>query len=595
MQIENENDMSHYYNTESQSNKEIPQNSESRENSMWHPNTQFMSQKQPSPSIQNSTMQNPGLPNPSNHNSGIPHPSMQNYGQSTYMKHPAPNPQTMPSNYSQTKVFTPTSQFMSKLISGNLGSQYSSQAPSQNVSYADTMKDQEDNPYTKYLQTSQNLDNSDRKGQYQPPQNEQQPHTQNYPSFTQNSPHQKFDHNEQMRRFGQEEQHQKPEQEPEEQPVSRVLEFNMSGYNHQQQNIQHYQQQPNQQMQQIDSYDEKPIKTAANQDFNDQPDSYEVNSNIENQPISHDDVVLPTVKQAKEQPSPNNPHDERPVGGSARPQGGTEDVPIQPKASNFEELLEKELKKNPDAAMADEGEDVPRVPKKKEFLKRKKPVTAPPKKSKPSKYKYYVDNFNEDPFTANETASKPPVKKEKQAPFSNVAERLATQEPKEDNKAEVKKKSKPKKNFLVRGGGIGGGIGSKTSGKPQKNSEKEPEIKSNRSHHRNQSKSKSKTRQKAATTKRKRIFESDSEDKENSDEDMSNDSHGKQRDSKDDFNDHSKHTKSDQSEPDMTESAAQPPHHDDTKEVKQSRGKRVDSVMSSAEKELDLTGTSLLS
>ena len=125
----------------------------------------------------------------------------------------------------------------------------------------------------------------------------------------------------------------------------------------------------------VDNFDEIPIKPKTVKNQFPQPDQQvqESKPNIAN----YDDMVLPTVKKNKEQEKPINPYDERPIGGGGQPMG-IEEIPI--KANNFEELLEKELKNNPSAAIV----DVPTVnkPKKKEFLKRKRAVTSIPRKGK---------------------------------------------------------------------------------------------------------------------------------------------------------------------------------------------------------------------
>lgn len=207
----------------------------------------------------------------------------------------------------------------------------------------------------------------------------------------------------------------------------------------------------------------------------------------------------------KDEP-PVNPHDEVPIGGgSSNP---IDDLPV--KANNFDELLEKELQKNAGGDMHSGPPVQPKSKPKKQFLKRKKPVTAPPKNNKPAKYKYYAENFTDDPFAAPvESAPKPVEKKSKKTPFGNVAERKAVNDQLEKP---TEKKNKPKKTFLTRGGGTGGGIGSK------KDSPRE--AKSEKPHHKRDS-SQANPKSKPKRGKRK-LFE-DSEDNESSD---NSDSHG---------------------------------------------------------------------
>lgn len=234
-------------------------------------------------------------------------------------------------------------------------------------------------------------------------------------------------------------------------PTNRVLEFNMADRD---------------ENNDVENFDDKPIKPAANFDFYSENDAEKENTTIQD----YDEIPVGGSKNLVSK----NIYDERPVGGSTR--NVVEDVPIKSKAKNFEELLEKELKKNPDATMA--ADEMPKnKPRKKEFLKRKKPVTAPPKNTKPSKYKYYAENFTDNPLGPIDSSQKPAVKQQTQTPFGNTAERKAAQSQPEP----MKKKPKEKKTFLVRGGGIGGGIGPKQTQKEEKS------LKSDRSQTRKKS------------------------------------------------------------------------------------------------------------
>lgn len=311
---------------------------------------------------------------------------------------------------------------------------------------------------------------------------EQKPQSQNFERQNTGSSTQERDH---------------PQRQEQEQPnkdvrASQVLEFDFSG---------------NAVSNEPENFDEKPIKPVGGNDFY---NPYEAEDRKQPAPKTQGSGKKKTPKKPKNQPIP---HDEKPIGGG-RPTG-VDDMPIKTKASNFEELLEKELQKNPEAALGGQDYQAPKVPKKKEFLKRKKPVTAPPKNNKPTKYKYYAENFNEDPFPDPDSSTKTANKTQKQTPFGNVAERIASQD---QEKPKEETKPKPKKNFLVRGGGIGGGVGQlgqqkkeevKTKAKPKE----APSAKSNRTQS-------NKTQPKAAPAPRrggraqKKIFDSDSEDEE---------------------------------------------------------------------------------
>jgi hypothetical protein len=144
-------------------------------------------------------------------------------------------------------------------------------------------------------------------------------------------------------------------------------------------------------------------------DFDDQP------GKPAREKVLHDDMPIPTFQNRPIK----NQFDEKPID---RNDLEIDDVPIKPKVSNFEELLANELKNNPDAAL---DEPLERKPKQKKFLKRKKPVTIPPNNTQAPKYKYYAENFSEDPFLEMDPPSKPHEKKSKDTPFGNVAERKA--------------------------------------------------------------------------------------------------------------------------------------------------------------------------
>ena len=210
----------------------------------------------------------------------------------------------------------------------------------------------------------------------------------------------------------------------------------------------------------VNNFDDIPIQSSYNKEQNNMQQELEKAPPVNN----HEDMVLPAVQKNINQEIPVNPHDEKPVGGGNT--YGVDDIPIKSKANNFQELLQKELEENPDAAR--QNVSPPVKPKKKEFLKRSKPG-APPQKSKGTKkYKYYSENFADNSF---EPVSKPPEKKKSKTPFGNVAERKAAQVVEEQKKPV---QAKPKKNFLMRGGGIGGGIGNKNTENSVKNQKETP-------------------------------------------------------------------------------------------------------------------------
>lgn len=319
---------------------------------------------------------------------------------------------------------------------------------------------------------------------------------------------------------------QKPDFSRDNQKVNKVLEFNFRDVGADKP---------------IENFDEVPIKPSANNSYYNQPEEEEERQfSAQKEKMRYDDMPVASSQKRQKKQSPN-PYDERPVGG-AKTQG-VEDIPIKSKVNNFQELLEKELKKNPDAALALDEVPPPSVPRKKDFLRRKKPVTAPPKNSKPTKYKYYAENFTDDPFYVPDAEPKLASKQQKQAPFSNVAERKAAHDTEEQKKVV---KPKPKKNFLVRGGGTGGGVGQPGQQKDKeveketkkdklKDKEKEKErdksrsketqpLKSNRTHQRNKSSVKPpQQRPKTSKHTKKKIFASDSEDDEESNSDYKSD------------------------------------------------------------------------
>lgn len=87
-------------------------------------------------------------------------------------------------------------------------------------------------------------------------------------------------------------------------------------------------------------------------------------SDVDNlQDTNYDD--RPIAKQ----PVKKNPYDEKPIGGS-KIRATEEDIPIKSNISDFEKLLEKELRKNPDAVGFDDVSEPAEAPKR-EFLKRK--------------------------------------------------------------------------------------------------------------------------------------------------------------------------------------------------------------------------------
>jgi hypothetical protein len=261
-----------------------------------------------------------------------------------------------------------------------------------------------------------------------------------------------------------------------EQPVNRVLEFGMNQNN----------------------------DTRSQNEGNDFGDFEDQPMVPAQEPVSYDDMPIPTLQN---QPIQNN-YDEKPIGGA---KAYMDDEPIKANMSNFEELLEKELQNQPDVAL---DEPVERKPKQKQFLKRKKPVIGPPKKESGPKYKYYAENFNDDPFAEIDSSLKPHDKKSKQNPFGNVANRKATIDAGDTAK---KEKTQARKNFLVRGGGVGGGIGSKdpkTEKKDETKANKQDEPKTKKPQ---RTKSSARGQPKKPTRGQRKMFESDS-DNENCDD-----------------------------------------------------------------------------
>jgi len=272
----------------------------------------------------------------------------------------------------------------------------------------------------------------------------------------------------------------------------------------------------------IESIDDKLVQPAGNNDY------YNNRAAEEEDKQSFELKPLPKLQQK----SKTNPHDERPIGGG-RIKSGVDDLPINSKVSNFEELLEKELRNNPDASPVNVNSSKSVQPKKNNFLKRKQPVTAPPKSSKVNKYKYYAENFDDDPFNDNDKheSSKPVPKTKDKTPFANVAQRLTSSET--DNKEEKVKenRTKKKKTFLVRGGGTGGGIGSKEH--PKEDNKDDSKLKankqaierkqrSNRSHCSSKSKTKAPSKNRQIKATKKKIFDSESEDNSSQHEDQEN-------------------------------------------------------------------------
>jgi centromere protein J len=385
--------------------------------------------------------------------------------------------------------------------------QYNPNMVQMKSNYAELCKDQEENPYSKFLiqqqmseeekdtqeevlnqsmkmiinqaqaqiHSEQMMSNSQMNNQMMRGQNMMQQNfmggqntQQFYPQNIQNT---QFESLQQLPKLkSQQSENTENSSDP---PTNRVLEFNMA---------------EKEDNNEVENFDDKPIKPAANFNFYQDNDRDKEDSKIQD----YDEIPVGGGKNLV----PKNPHDERLVGGTAK--NVVEDVPIKPKVKNFNELLEKELKANPDATIA--ADEIPKSKhRKKDFLKRKKPVTAPPKNHKPGKYKYYAENFSDNPLGPIDSSQKPAVKQQKQTPFGNTAERKAAQnllEPKE------KKKSQGKKNFLVRGGGIGGGIG-------QNQTIKDKEDKPLKSDVSQSKKNSSKPKQSKG---QKKIFGSDSDD-----------------------------------------------------------------------------------
>ena len=75
---------------------------------------------------------------------------------------------------------------------------------------------------------------------------------------------------------------------------------------------------------------------------------------------------MPLPKQSTKK----NPYDEKPIGGS-KFRGPEEEIPIKSNITDFEKLLEKELRKNPDAVGYNDDVSEPAEAPKREFLKRK--------------------------------------------------------------------------------------------------------------------------------------------------------------------------------------------------------------------------------
>lgn len=145
-----------------------------------------------------------------------------------------------------------------------------------------------------------------------------------------------------------------------------------------------------------------------------------------------------------------------------------------------------------------------------------KPVTAPPKKAKTGKYKYYAENFADEPFAGADSQPSKPKPKE-QTPFNNVAERLASQGPDKPSAP-----SKPKKAFLVRGAGVGGGVGQKVASK-DKPKQPDAQPKSTRSDDNGNPKQTHPGKQRQVKTQARKIFDSDSDDGQASDDSANSD------------------------------------------------------------------------
>ena len=106
-----------------------------------------------------------------------------------------------------------------------------------------------------------------------------------------------------------------------------------------------------------DNFDEKPIKPASKRQALNKSRQENIDNKTEN------DNIITQPNNNEKLNSYVNPHDEKPVGNSSK--AIIDDLPIKPKAKNFEELLEKELRKNPHAAVIeDQNIDIDIQPKK---------------------------------------------------------------------------------------------------------------------------------------------------------------------------------------------------------------------------------------
>ena len=105
-----------------------------------------------------------------------------------------------------------------------------------------------------------------------------------------------------------------------------------------------------------DNFDEKPIRPASNLQTYNEFGQDDIEDKTEND--------IKNVMQSKSESIKSyvNPHDEKPVGNSAR--GIIDEMPIKSKANNFQELLEKELRRNPHAAVIEDQNENERLPKK---------------------------------------------------------------------------------------------------------------------------------------------------------------------------------------------------------------------------------------